>query len=123
MVRSLQWKGEPMTSSNQHLMLDQVQAGMILSDELMDLQGHVLLPQGTVLTETMLALMPRHGIEILPILVSGASEAELAISRAEHLERLERLFRKYDPENEADWATGQLHLHITDFRQNQETVE
>lgn len=107
-----------MTASYQHLTLAEVQAGMILSDELLDLQGHVLLPQGTVLTEPMLALMPRHGIEVLPIVVTGASAQELAAIREQHKKRLLRLFRKHDPDNDADWATGLLRHYVVDFRMN-----
>lgn len=113
-----------MTSSNENLMLAQVQPGMILAEELIDVQGHVLLPQGTTLTAAMLALMPRHGIEILPILVSGgASEVELALRREQHKKRIARLFRKQDPDNEADWATLLLRSHIEDFRLNEECIE
>src|SRR4051812_942230 len=65
--------GAAMTSNYQPLNLAQVQPGMVLSDELLDVQGHVLLPQGTVLTEAMLALMPRHGISVLPILQQQVS--------------------------------------------------
>ena len=113
-----------MTASNQHLMLAQVQPGMVLAEELIDVQGHVLLPQGTALTAAMLALMPRHGIEILPILISGvASDEELALQREQHKKRIARLFRKQDPDNEADWATLLLRSHVEDFRMNQERIE
>lgn len=108
-----------MTASNQHLMLAQVQAGMVLSDELLDLQGQVLLPQGTILTAAMLALMPRHGIEILPILVAGPSGDEQVADTEQHQKRIARLFRKHEPDNEADWATGLLRSYIADFRLNQ----
>lgn len=112
-----------MTASTEHLMLEQVQPGMVLAEELLDVQGHVLLPQGTALTAAMLALMPRHGIEILPILVSGVSEQELALNRGQHKKRIAHLFRKQDPDNEADWATLLLRSHIEDFRLNEERVE
>lgn len=106
-----------MTTSYQHLALDQVQAGMMLSDELLDVQGHVLLPQGTVLTEAMLALMPRHGIISLPIAVPDEpSEEELAALRQRHQERLAHLFRKNDPDSDQDWATALLRRFVTDFR-------
>jgi hypothetical protein len=108
-----------MAGSNQHLMLAQVQPGMVLSDELIDLQGQVLLPQGTILTAAMLALMPRHGIEILPILLGGASDDEQAADRQQHQRRIERLFRKHEPDNEADWGTGLLRSYIVDFRLDQ----
>ena len=108
-----------MTASNQHLMLAQVQAGMVLSDELLDLQGQVLLPQGTILTAAMLALMPRHGVEILPILVGGAFDEKQVVDREQHQKRIAHLFRKHEPGNDADWATGLLRSYITDFRLNQ----
>jgi|EP01034_Spumella_vulgaris_P043168 hypothetical protein len=106
-----------MTATYQHLPLGQVEAGMILSDELLDAHGHVLLPQGTVLTESMLALMPRHGIESLPIAtVHQPSEAEQAAGRQQRLERIERVFRKNDPDSDSDWATALLRRFVTDYR-------
>jgi hypothetical protein len=106
-----------MTASYHQLPLAQVQPGMVLSDELLDVQGHVLLPQGTVLTEAMLALMPRHGIAVLPIASDDAASAdELQASRQHHDERLAQLFRKNDPDDDNDWATGLLRRFVSDFR-------
>jgi NAD/NADP transhydrogenase beta subunit len=106
-----------MTASYQQLPIAQVQAGMVLSDELLDVQGHVLLPQGTVLTDAMLALMPRHGIEVLPIASeTAASDAELQATLQHHDERIAQLFRKNDPESDSDWATGLLRRFVTDYR-------
>ncbi|WP_051780251.1 hypothetical protein [Janthinobacterium agaricidamnosum] len=79
---------------------------MILSDQLLGLQGQVLLPQGTVLTESMLASLPRYGIEMLPILLTLAlSEEEVAAARQRRLERLTHLFRKHNLD--ADSEPGQ----------------
>ncbi|AKU23944.1 hypothetical protein MJ904_02290 [Massilia sp. MB5] len=105
-----------MTASYQHLALADVQPGMILSDELLDVQGHVLLPQGTVLTEAMIALMPRHGIATLPIRLDGPSAAEEAASRQHHEARLNHLFRRHDPDAPQDWARGVLRRFVADFR-------
>lgn len=105
-----------MAASYQHLALAQVQAGMILSDELLDVQGHVLLPQGTVLTEAMIALMPRHGIAVLPVISEGPSEEEQAAGVEHHNERIHHLFRKNDADSDADWATGLLRRFVTEFR-------
>lgn len=106
-----------MTASYQHLPVAQVQAGMILSDELLDARGHVLLPQGTVLTESMLALMPRHGIDSLPIAAAEQpSAAEQAADREQQLERIARLFRKNDADSDSDWATALLRRFVTDYR-------
>ena len=106
-----------MTSNYQHLALALVQPGMTLSDELLDVQGHVLLPQGTVLTEAMIALMPRHGIASLPIVVAAAvSEEEVAAGVQHHEQRLARLFRKQDPDDDADWPTALLRQFVSDYR-------
>lgn len=106
-----------MTASYHPIPLEQVQPGMVLSDELLDLQGNVLLPQGTVLTAAMLALMPRHGIQILPIAHAAeisADEAQAAL--AHHDQRIARLFRKNDPDDDSDWATALLRRFVTDYR-------
>jgi len=105
-----------MTASYQHLALAQVQPGMILSDELLDVQGQILLPQGTVLTDAMLALMPRHGIAILPIAISGPSAEEQAANAEHHEQRIAYLFRKNDADDTNDWATGLLRRYITAYR-------
>ena len=105
-----------MTASYHQLTLAEVQAGMILSDELLDMQGHVLLPQGTVLTEAMLALMPRHGIAVLPILSEEVSQDEVQAALQHHDSRIAHLFRKSDPDSDADWATALLRRFVTDFR-------
>jgi hypothetical protein len=109
-----------MTASYRHLALAQVQAGMVLSDELLDVQGHVLLPQGTVLSEAMLALMPRHGIEMLPIANGAVSEDELAASQLLARQRLARLFRHHDPDDQQDWASGLLRRFVEDYRLGKE---
>ncbi|NRR31303.1 hypothetical protein HSX11_14045 [Oxalobacteraceae bacterium] len=105
-----------MTAHYQQLALAQVQPGMTLSDELLDVQGHVLLPQGTVLTEAMIALMPRHGIEVLPIVTLEVSQEEVAADLARYGQRIDQLFRKNDPDCDSDWATGLLRRYVSDFR-------
>lgn len=105
-----------MTASYQHLPLSQVLAGMVLSDELLDAQGKVLLPQGTVLTEATLALMPRHNIVALPVLDTGVADEDVTRDRTAHALRLTQLFRKNDPDNDADWATGLLRRYVSQFR-------
>jgi hypothetical protein len=112
-----------MTASYQHLALSHVKPGMVLSDELLDKQGHVLLPQGSVLTEATLALMPRHGIDILPIALAAPDDADLEAQRGQHLQRLNQLFRKNDPDSDADWATGLLRSYIEDYRLDRELAE
>lgn len=105
-----------MTASYQHLALADVVPGMILSDVLFDAQGHVLLPRGAVLTETILAAMLHHGIDMLPILCSEVSEADETAELGARRRRLAKLFRKNDLDRESDWATGLLRHYVEHFR-------
>jgi len=105
-----------MTGTYHQLALADVRPGMVLSDVLLDLQGQVLLPQGAVLTEAMLALMPRHGIDMLPVLAEQESPEQAAATRAHHEARIAHLFRKTDADAGNDWATSLLQRFILDFR-------
>ena len=105
-----------MTGNYHQLTLAEVRPGMVLSDELLDVQGHVLLPQGTVLSEAMLALMPRHGIAVLPIMKEEVTPEAVAATLAHHEARIAELFRKNDPDSGSDWATATLRRFVTDFR-------
>lgn len=112
-----------MSLAYQHLALSQVKPGMILSDELLDKQGQVLLPKGAVLTEKTIALLPGHGIDVLAVLRTEGDAVPAAPVDHSALEaRLAHLFRKHrldDPEADA-FATGTLQLFITDFRLGRE---
>jgi hypothetical protein len=105
-----------MTGNYHQLTLAEVRPGMVLSDELLDVQGHVLLPQGTVLTEAMLALMPRHGIAVLPIAKEEVTPEIIAATLQHHATRIAHLFRNNDADSDSDWATATLRRFVTDFR-------
>ena len=105
-----------MTGNYHQLALAEVQPGMVLSDVLLDVQGNVLLPQGTVLTEAMLTLMPRHGIAMLPIVKDEVTPEMVQATLAHHEERIARLFRKNDPDSGTDWATATLRRFVADYR-------
>ena len=92
--------------------------GMVLGDVLRDGKGNVLLAQGVVLTEGMLASLARHGVELLPILVAGRPEPAIDLVHVQ--ERLDRLFRKHERDNHGDWATGLLRQYIEDYRLERE---
>jgi hypothetical protein len=105
-----------MAGNYHQLALAEVRPGMALSDVLLDVQGNVLLPQGTVLTEAMLALMPRHGIAVLPIIAEEVSPEQVAAVLDHHQARIAHLFRKNDPDSHSDWATATLRRFVGDFR-------
>ncbi len=108
-----------MSSAYQHLPLAEVRPGMVLSDVLLDQRGQVLLPQGAVLTEAIIALLPRHGVETLPVRSDDAGAAA-APDQAAIEARLGRLFRNNDIDDNDDWATGILHRYIEDYRLGRE---
>lgn len=115
-----------MSTSYQHLSLAQVQPGMVLSSELLDTQGNVLLPEGTVLTATMIASLPRHGVEMIPVNRDNLNTVERAqeeAARQARIERLALLFRHHDPDNDRDWSTNVLYKFVSDYRLTGEAVE
>lgn len=105
-----------MAVTHHYLPLEQVLPGMILSDVLLDAHGQVLLPQGAVLTENTLSLMPRHNIDMLPIAAPAMSPQEQALQQEAHRARLDYLFRKYDPDNPDEAATSMLHSYVSNYR-------
>lgn len=112
-----------MTATYRHLPLAKVEPGMVLSDELLDTHGQVLLPAGTVLTERMLGRLPDHGIESLAVVDDTPPDpAQTAAEREAHLARIEVLFRRHDPANAEDWAAKMLRSLVTEFRVGKEAA-
>ncbi|NML61081.1 hypothetical protein HHL21_08305 [Massilia sp. RP-1-19] len=112
-----------MSAAYQHLALAEIRPGMILSDELLDDQGHVLLPRGAVLTAATIALMPRHGIAAVAVLATGAVVQAPVADPAAVQQRLAHLFRKNDIDNQNDWATGILRRYVEDYRMQRGIAE
>jgi hypothetical protein len=65
---------------------------MVLSDDLRDAGGAVLLPGGTALTEAMLGGLARRGIAALAVVVA-LPDAEREAERERRCARLVHLFR------------------------------
>lgn len=82
----------PTTTPTLTLALAEARAGMVLAAASRDAGGAVLLPQGAVLTESMLASLARRGVASLDI-IAAVSSAEREAEAARQCERLERLFR------------------------------
>jgi hypothetical protein len=95
--------------------------GMVLSDVLLDRQGQVLLPQGAVLTASVLASLARHGVHTLPI-VDAASGPAIEADPQQVQARLDHLFRNNQRDDHADWATGILRRHVEDYRFGREVA-
>ncbi len=101
-----------MTAISSQLALAEVMPGMVLSDDLLDPQGQVLLPKGATLTEHTIESLHRHDVISLRIVIGELTPEEDAIQRAHFQLRLERLFRK----SEDNEANGLLHRYIRNFR-------
>lgn len=104
-----------MLSSHRFLPLSKVEVGMVLSDEVLDAQGHVLLPAGTVITANLLARLPAHGIDALPIAVA-ADTASAAVDRETVLRRTAHIFRRIDPHDPAHAPSRTLRRVVEAFR-------
>ncbi len=109
-----------MSAAYQHLALTEVKPGMILSDELLDQQGQVLLPKGAVLTARTIALLPGHGIDMLAVLRTDGDGTQARPDASTIERRLAKVFRKNDPDNHDDWATGILRRYMFDYRLERE---
>jgi hypothetical protein len=112
-----------MSSAFQHIALADVRPGMVLSDVLLDRQGQVLLPQGAILTVAIIALLPRHGVDMLAVVPNAAADAAPRPDHGAAQARLAHLFRNCAPDNDADWATGLLHRYMEDYRLGREIAE
>jgi hypothetical protein len=112
-----------MSAAYQHLALSEVKPGMILSDELLDKQGQVLLPKGAVLTSKTIALLPGHGIDMLAVLRDDIGGAAALPDPSALEQRVAVLFRKNELDNNDDWATGILRRYVSDYRLGREIEE
>lgn len=101
-----------MTAISVQFALADVTPDMVLSDDLLDQQGQVLLPKGATLTEHTIESLHRHNVVSVRIAMGELTPEEDAIQRAHFQSRLEQLFRKSDDDN----ANGLLHRYIRHFR-------
>ena len=112
-----------MNAAHQMVSLDKAEAGMALSDAILDQQGQVVLAQGTILTVATIAALARHDIAMLPIAVNG--DAIAAVDVAAVTARIAYLFRgdgsAFDA-GPAATATAILHRHIEDYRLGREVA-
>ncbi|WP_293780174.1 hypothetical protein [uncultured Oxalicibacterium sp.] len=105
-----------MTIIHKQVALEEAEAGMVLSDNVLDAQGQVLLSKGVALTEHTIAALARHDIAWLRIEMGEMTAEEEAVQRAYYSERIERLFRNQDDSP----ATATLHRYIRKYRLGEE---
>lgn len=79
-----------MQNRHTQIALSDASPGMTLSDDVLDTKGNILLPEGAVLTEQILASLQRHLIETVAIAGTEILEVEQNLQ----LERVQWLFRQ-----------------------------
>jgi hypothetical protein len=82
-----------MNTASTIIPLDAASPGMELACDLVDAQGTVLLQQGSVLSDSLLAALERRGIAQLRVL-GGPEEGEGEAVQHALQQRLEHLFRR-----------------------------
>lgn len=103
-----------MATEHRQLPLNEVVEGMVLSDNVLDNNGVVLLSRGLTLSTSILAALARHGIATVPIVFeSDDPSAPVATpDPSQQLQRLAHLFRKQS----TDEASGLLLQYVQYFR-------
>lgn len=104
-----------MNIPSHYLPLEKVSAGMVLAADILDHQGHVLLPQGSELSDATIRSLARHEIHQLCIVSEAVSAEHMAQLTARQLERLQHLFRHCP----ASGATAQLKRYLQSYREEQ----
>ncbi len=94
--------------------LDEAGPGMVLSDDLLDAQGSVLLPAGATLSDSSIASLRRREVDMLSIQGEEVPDADDAATLEQQRERLATLFRNH---TEDDMATEILRQLVTRFRE------
>jgi hypothetical protein len=103
-----------MSGSYTYVPLPQLRTGMVLSDDLLDSNGNVLLARGMELTAAMMTSLQRHAVAAVPIACGAPEQHVLSEIRKHDAQRLARLFRK--PGSDDTDATGILHQYVRHFR-------
>lgn len=108
-----------MSDDHDLVSVSQARPGMVLSDELIDNNGLVMLAKGAVLSEAIIASLLRHHIDVVPVARIGAHRPpDPDAVRA----RLDYLFRKHVPDDDNDWAGGLLRRYVEDYRMEREVA-
>lgn len=106
-----------MSQRHQYLSIQNIRAGMVLADDLLDKLGHILLPAGVCLTEAMLKSLKHHQIQQLSVLLEDlpGQEQDQALASQQKRARLDKLFR-HGP---YDAPTATLLSYLQKYRSNE----
>jgi hypothetical protein len=108
-----------MTRSYKLVPLNDATPGMVLSDNLTDRYGKVLLPEGTMLTDKLLESLRRYEMDMVPVFCEQLTEAERAEQIMQLRERLNKLFRRHNYDDTGQTANEVLLQYMIKFRQGE----
>ena len=101
-----------MTNRYKLVSLDEAAPGMVLSDDLLDAHGNVLLPRDATVTAAILASLRRHHVDVIPISLGELSDAERQAAQQHHRDRLVSLFRQAGDSQSSEL----LFQYVSEFR-------
>ena len=102
-----------MNDDHDLVQVSEARPGMVLSDELIDSNGLVMLARGAVLSEATIASLKRHHIGMVPVArVEAHRPPDPVAVRA----RLDRLFRHPPDNGDSGHALGLLRRYVEDYR-------
>jgi hypothetical protein len=101
-----------MSKKHHYVPVSKVTAGMILSENLLDKLGHVLLPAGSTLTDHTIKAMAHHNVHQLAIVQTDDEGNDDAESKQKKIDRLSHIF-KHAP---YDDPTDTLKAYIEKYR-------
>ena len=85
-----------MNSDTRLLPLNEVLVGMIVSNDLLDTRGGLILGQGALVTEAILLSLQRRGMETLSIVSEKGTDFDREAEMERQRLRLVKLFRRCD---------------------------
>jgi cytosine/adenosine deaminase-related metal-dependent hydrolase len=108
-----------MASNYLQISLSEAIPGMLLADDILDHQGQVLLPHGSVLSETLIKSLHRHEIVAITIRGPQASPEQQADTAAKYARRIDILFRHIPPDSIS--VSNELRRYVRTFRLGDDT--
>lgn len=105
-----------MSATEVQLTLTQTEVGMQLARALINANGQVLMPQGTVLTKAILSTLHKRDVTELWVTLPAPDGIDPDVHDAEeirqhHKERLQRLFRKTTSTEENHFLQQLMHRY------------
>jgi hypothetical protein len=101
-----------MSKKHHYVPVSKVTAGMVLSENLLDKLGHILLPAGSTLTDNTIKAMAHHHVHQLAIVQVDSEVNDETENKQKKIDRLSHIF-KHAPYGD---PTDTLKTYIEKYR-------